>query len=249
MKYRLKSVLAICTSLVMSSAFGAASPYSPIQPLDLSSWHKVATGVYDSVQADGSTVRISFGAAGAEYDRAFLNQSATNALSAAATTTDVNEANALLDEADSYARAASKIPMESKATVVPLVTQSGSLCSGAYNYYFDSNLGVGLLGATAVARARVMPEQFVPPPPPTSSSVYNSATVTPVVGSAVTSTGTGTYSTIVPNAVADWSAAANMIPIGTGSCTASTFSSISLSGGACTSPAYVSLSKSYSSCQ
>jgi hypothetical protein len=250
MTYRLQLALAMSIASVFSSPSGAADQYKDIQPLNLDSWHKVTTGVYDKTRSDGSVIRLSFGAAGADYDRAWLNQNAADALSAAYATTDTAEATALLDKADSYAKAAMNVPAQSNASVVPLAAQSGSLCGGAYNYTFGSNFGAGGTGAISVARARVWPELFVLPPPPTSSSVYNSATVTPYGSSPITNTSSGSYATVVPDAVVDWQIAGSGFPIGTGDCTGATFSSISLSGGACKStPAYVSLSESYPSCQ
>lgn len=207
-------------------------------------WKEITKGVYQKAETDGSLTTMSFGVEGASYDRAKLQKSA-DALRAKVATGEAgaDDAHALADALV----AIDGIPARAESAKSSV---SSSVCG--YAYKFDSQLEVGTVGATATARGVVYALAFVMPPAPATSTTYASATVTPAYGAAVTRTTNLSPSYMqAASADADWTgwSFSNGYPIDSGSCSASTFAYIRLTGGSCgATTGYVSQTKNYPSC-
>ena len=217
---------------------------------DSNHWEQIAHSTYEKIENDGSTTRMSYGAEGANYDRSVLENTAKalhNRL--ASESSSIDEANALADTL----HALEGIPTYS-AQARPQSSVSNKVCG--FNYIFDSHLIVGQAGATAIARANAYMPSFVLPPPFTSSTTYTTATITPAVGAAITRTSSASPSVVGYGnhevfADADYTTYdfTGGYPFASGSCSASTFAYIQLSGGTCGStPGYVSQTRTYPSC-
>lgn len=213
-------------------------------------WKEIAKGVYQTTDPDGSTTTMAYGTDGADYDRLKLQRVANGLRSKLSIDgASADDARALADTL----RAIEGIPSKAQAQITPMTSTNGGICSG-YNYRFDSQLVTGQIGATAVARGIAYIPPFAPMPPgPTSSVTYVSATITPHTGSNVTSSNSINSMQQPVGTSINWNMDGTGLSggytVGSNSCTASTFSYISLTGGLCGSTGgYVSQSKSYTSC-
>lgn len=211
-------------------------------------WTEVTKGVFQKTEMDGSITTMAYGAEGAAYDRARLQQIVDDLrmkISDGNSTAD--DARALGDSLNAMDGIPAWITTNVNAgKVTPKASISSTVCG--YPYQFDSHLVVGAVGATAVARAGVFYQQFAPLPPPlTSSFTYTSATVTPYRGTPITRTNSLSSSQGTPLVIeADYLPAySSYAP----SCTASTFSYIQVTARNCSGSAgYVSQSRNYSTC-
>ena len=205
-------------------------------------WKQLSHGVYQTTEADGTVTTMSYGADGADYDRLKLQRAADELRSR------VNSADASADDAKILAdtlQALAGIPKNASGHITPKTSTSGTVCG--YPYAFDSHLVVGKVGATAVARAAVLPQNFAPLPP----TVLSSATyATASINNGTTSTGTNSLPANSQGHILVAQAAFTQDTMGYPlSCTASTFSYVQATSSSCTGSAgYVSQSKSYPSC-
>ena len=243
-----KATWAIAASFVASTALASG----PID-LDPAGWVPLAEGVYQREDADGTVTRLAFDAGGARYDRSVLEQE-IGRLSSAASRSDVGAEAELAELNAALAGIPAVGPTHRTGTPPVSITssQTGALC-GHWAYAFDSHLSVGRIGATVTARTGVGSDLFGPPPPVSSATQYARAVLTPAGGTAITTTHTlPDLSTWMAPSTSDWIAddAANS-PLTPSSCTASTFSYISVTAGTTCTPSsggYASMTKNYTTC-
>jgi hypothetical protein len=204
------------------------------------------------VDANGVESRLAFGSAGAQHDIDVLSQRYA-ALKEKSSNGALTEDD--YREIESIQEALVGIPDVAGAPVVPMSTQSGSLCGGKFDYGFDSHFVVGSVGATAVARSELGAPSFGPPVAATAQTTYDNAKITPGsgYGSVVNVTHSTTAFTQIPAAIADWQLQQlywqDDPTIHTSYCSASTYAYVSVTSSACTGgTGFISLTKNYPTC-
>lgn len=250
----MKKCFAVAWVSLMS--LGTASIAAAASSIDLDSdgWVKLAEGVYQREDVDGSVTRLGFDAGGAQYDRTLL-ENEIRALEDKIAFDGKNAGTAA--ELAELKRALAGIPVvdpvaKSSPGAQIMSSQSGVLC-GFITYSFDSHLSVGKVGATATARTAYGPDAIGPSPIASGITQYAQAKVSPAGETAITVTKSlSTDANWMAPATADWVKANSAnYPVGTSSCTAYTQSYISMSASnGCTpsSGGYASMTKNYTSC-
>lgn len=242
------AICAIVASFVASSAMASG-------PIDLESggWVQLAEGVYQREEPDGTITRMGFDAGGASYDRHVLEeQIAALAGEASRNGADVEEELAELEAALAGIPVVDLAQRKSAPAAEIQSSQTGILC-GHWAYAFDSHLSVGKIGATATARTGVGSDGVDPPLSVSSATQYARAVLTPSGGTAITTTNTlPNLSTWMAPATSDWiQTNAADSPLTSSSCTASTFSYVSVTAGTSCTPSsggYASMTKNYATC-
>jgi len=209
---------------------------------------KIAEGVYQRTEPDGTIIRMAYGDAGARYERELLTTK-IEGIKAHARTTNLTK-----DELDTLAEAENALaalpPPQISSSPQPLLTTSnGGLCQG-FNYGLDVHLVAGSVGATVVSRASINLDGFGPPATFTAISARASSTVTPMGQSSITVTRSNTTGNGVTS-VADWNVGPVTTPgvLSSTACTASASSSVSVTSPNCPGgSAFVSLNKTYTTC-
>lgn len=239
---------AIVASFVASSAMASG-------PIDLESggWIPLAEGVYQREDPDGTVTRVGFDAGGASYDRHVLEEK-ISVLSGEASRNgaDVEAELAELEAALAGIPVVDLTQRKSAPSAEIQSSQTGVLC-GHWAYAFDSHLSVGKIGATVTARTGVGSDDLGPPLSISSATQYARAVLTPSGGTAITTTNTlPDLSTWMAPSTSDWIKinAANY-PLTSSSCTASTFSYVSVTAGTTCTPSsggYASMTKNYATC-
>lgn len=249
----MKTYIVACAAWV---SFAAASGAMASGPIDLESggWTRLSEGVYQREDSDGAVTRMGFGAGGALYDRYALEKE-IEALSDKASWKDINDVETEIAELKA-ALAGIPIIDLAEAKRAPSIgitsSQTGALC-GHWAYAFDSHLSVGKIGATVTARTGVGSDDLGPPLSVSSATQYARAILTPSGGTAITTANTlPDLSTWMPAATSDWvkNDGANYL-VTSSSCTASTFSYVSVTAGTSCTPSsggYASMTKSYATC-
>jgi len=243
--------LALALALCATSAM-AALPMMPSGDDALAGWDQVAEGVFRHTDENGVTTQIAYGEAGARYDAARLAKQLDETMrSKAFARGDATAHNS--SESIQAALAGISDSTLFAASVHPMTTDSGDLCSGNYRYAFDSTFYVGAVGATAISKVAFGIPDFGPPAPdPSYLYQYNSAQVVPSsgYGSTVTSTYSNSTGGAPTPALATW-----RFPffgngsINSSSCSGSTYAYINLNSTVCTGgSAFVSQTKTYSTC-
>lgn len=245
----MKTLIIPIAGIVLSACAGAA--FAADLAMASVNWKKLADGVYEQTDADGTVTRLAYGSGGARYDRARLSADIGRLSNKAA--------NGLADSAElrllqNQQEALRNVPAQADAPIRVESTQSGYICDH-FAYALDTHLVAGKGGATAISRAEVSLAQPGPILPVTAMSIAEDARITPTGSTQIIVSKTANLSSpSVPPAIVDWT------PVDTSSgfpwltatsCTAETNSSIQLTttSASCTgSTAYVSLHKAYSQC-
>jgi hypothetical protein len=245
----MKATMISATGAILSACVGTALAADP-GPAS-GNWKRLAEGVYEQADADGSVTRIAYGTGGVRYDRAWLTAEVRRLSN--------KVANGLASEQDVHLLqrrqdALRSLPAKADAPIQVTSTQSGYICDH-FAYAFDTNLAAGKGGATAISRAAVSLAQPGPILPVTAMAISEEASITPTGGTELTVTKSANLSSpSVQPAIVDWTPAdtSSGYPwVSATSCTAETNASIQLTttSASCSgSAAYVSLHKSYSQC-
>ena len=201
----------LCLSYIAASGVMAREP-----ALSSDGTVKIAQGVYQRTEPDGSVTRMAYGAAGAQYDRNELKGRIAKLNSDAAIGAGPGDKEKTLAQLQ---EALAGIPSTKPFSPTPLAAQPGTLC-GSFNYGLDSHFVVGIDGATTVARAIINPDAFGPPATYTSIYGYASATLSPSGYPSRTVTRSSTNGNPL-TAMADWNIGyvSTPAPLGTSACT------------------------------
>jgi hypothetical protein len=233
---------------VVAISVGSLSSASASDPAVFKTgWKKLAEGVFERHELDGSITRVGLGQGGASYDRSLLagEIARLSSLAANAVATDSDKSALAIFRADQES-----IPTKVANAVVPKSSSTGTVCDSIW-YSLDSHFAVGKGGATPVSRAQWGFTLWGPQPPfPTSVSLYARSSLTPSGGSAITVTKTGSLYSDAPVAIVDWKKAIwDGDYVSSSSCSASTYTTFTVNDTSCSGgTAFVSLSKSYPTC-
>jgi len=241
-------LVAVCVCVTISLFTGSVIAGTQVGFDPAQGWQKIAPGVYQR-ERNGTTERYAFGAAGAQYDRKWIQGHMADLQK---TLNDEDEQaledndRALLD----WQKALDGIPVVDPAWLTtPQVSQGGHgtyICSSYYGYGLDDVMVSSPVGATAIARAGFYIPPFGPAAPlPTAATVTVTAQFTASGSSLVTQSKTS-YAT----SGVDLTAIANYTDSEAFSCkNATTVSSVSLTASACPGGKfYAALTKSSSTC-
>jgi len=238
---------AIAASLLL--AFVSASPLQAqvMQP-DSSGWTQVANGVFERADSDGSTTRMSYGAAGARYDRAVIGAKIRQL---EILRDNGNATEAQLAELADLDKALSGIADVKAVSPEPMTATPGTLC-GRFYYGLDSHFLVGVVGATTVVRAGLSPDAFGPPVAYTDLTVYARGTVDPSTASPITVSNSSVNNLNSVSAIADWKQSGIFTPavLPSSACTGASYAYVQVSAPSVCSPnpGFVSQTKTYSTC-
>lgn len=249
----MKTVIVACATWVSFAAASSAMASNPID-LETGGWIRLSEGVYQREDPDGTITRMGFGAGGALYDRYTLEKE-IEALSNEAAWKEAGSVDSEIAELKAALAGIPAVGLAEAKHASPIgiaSSQTGALC-GHWAYAFDSHLSVGKIGATVTARTGVGSDDVGPPLSVSSATQYARAIVTPSGGTAITtSTTLPDLSTWMSAATSDWvkNDGANSL-VTSSSCTASTFSYVSVTAGTSCNPSsggYASMTKSYATC-
>lgn len=248
----MKNRILVCATLASLAAASGATAGR----IDLESggWVRLAEGVYQREDADGTVTRLGFDAGGALYDRQVLEKEIADLTARIAWNgADAGLEARLADLETALAGIPVVDPMERKPSAGIMSSQTGVLC-GYWAYGFDSHLVVGKTGATVTARTGVGSDTLGTAPFVTSATQHASATLTPSAGGGspiATIQSLPNLSTWMAPSTSDWvkNDAANN-PVTASSCTADTLSYVSITAGSCSpsSGGYASMTKNYPTC-
>ena len=233
--------------LPLALAFGGMAYASSDDPTAFQNgWTKLADGVFERREIDGSSTRVGIGQGGAWYDRSILAGKISSLSNKVANglASDAEKAN--LDDLETELNS---IPVNPSSSVSPLSSSTGWVCGSNY-YALDSHFAVGKGGATPVSRSHWGFTLWGPQPPyPDVVALYARAQLTPNGGSTITVIKTGSDISLAPVAIVDWKKGIWDNEMVTSSdCSASTYTTITVSSAECKVPAFVSLTKTYPTC-
>lgn len=238
--------LAALTAAIAASAFAAAPSADDIFSA-ADGWSRIANGVYERHEADGSISRFAYGAGGAAFERARLEGEITDLSSQFPA--DAAGERALEGRIADARKTLAAIPDKAGEGIVPMSTTTGMIC-GTWVYHYDYAFNVGDDGATAISRILLTANPagpIVPPPAGVSQTVTSIATKAGGSPSPVSNTGTTYESTT--SALAEWDATNQLGPINSNSCTGSSSFSMTVTPGfTCGGSPFVSASHLFGSC-
>jgi len=208
-------------------------------------WYMIADGVYEHQDADGSTHRVFYGQGGADFERQQLLSQIAELQSGGAGEVQSDDVQQTIADLQ---RTLATVPEKAGPGVAPADSTSGLICG--WRYFFDGQLIVGQAGATAVARSVLGPNPGGPViGTPTSVTQHTSATVTPTSGGAVTDSNSSTAYTKPSVSIASWAPAATGFAVGSGSCTGSATSNVTVNDSHCTgNPAFAGQTITFTTC-
>ncbi len=206
-------------------------------------FERISDGVYEGVDSDGALTRLSFGQAGASYERSLLELK----LEQFANKHTLSEAESR--EFERIHEALSGMPKASSVPTTPAASNFGGMCD-VLDYAFDSHFAVGLGGASPLVRVSYAYSLFGPLPVIASFTQHASASVTPSGSATITDSHTDSSAGIVPIAQVNWRTTL-LAPVSSASCSASTYAYVSVTtdGPPCNkAPGFASQTKTYSTC-
>jgi hypothetical protein len=211
---------------------------------------KIAEGVYEKIDADGNITRMAYGDAGADFDRENINNRIAaieqKSRPGSPSQDEVNELANLQEALAGLPSEQTGVPSEKAMPISPQVSVRNTFCSSWFSD-LDTQLVVGSVAASAIARAGLEPDAVGPVLQYGNLTVYTSATITPSGGASPITVTHSSTSTQALTALADSNLGYAAGPIGPSGCTASTYSYLSASNTACPLR-FVSQTKSYTSC-
>jgi hypothetical protein len=242
----LRLALAALSAAVSISAFaGKPSADDVFNAAD--GWSRVADGVYERAEADGSVSRFAYGPGGAAWERARLERELASLSSQFPADADAERA---LEKHIADVRAAiDAIPDKVDNSIEPMSTTTGTIC-GTWVYHWDYSFVAGDDGATSISRILLTADPFGPiVPAPAAVSQTATATVTETGGSPTPVSKTGTTYKSTTSAIDEWDATNQLGAIGSGSCTGSASFSMTVTPGfTCGGSPFASGSHSFASC-
>jgi hypothetical protein len=241
--------LALATlAAAISVAATAAAPAAENVFSATDGWARIADGVYQRQQADGTVTRFAYGSGGAAFERARLEGDL--ARMQAQFPADADGERALERRIDGVRAALAAIPEKAGGGISPMSTSSGLICN-RWQYDFDTHLVVGAAGATAVSRVVLTPDPSgtTMQPPPSAVSQSTEAEVTGF-GSFISSSNSGITYRNATSTAADSPGVNLSGPVGPTACTAHTESQIHVTPGVpCAGQLpFVSTSTDYNNC-
>jgi len=242
----LRLALAALSAAVSISAF-AGKPSADDVFSSADGWSRVADGVYERPESDGSVSRFAFGPGGAAYERARLGRELATLSSQFPADADAERA---LEKRIADVRAAiDAIPDKVDNSIEPMSTTTGTIC-GTWVYHWDYHFVAGDDGATSISRIVVTADPFGPiVPPPSAVSQTVTATVTPTGGSPTPVSNTGTTYKNTTSAIDEWDATNLLGSINSGSCTGSASFNLTVTPGfTCGGSPFASGSHPFTTC-
>jgi len=247
----LSLTLAVLAAGIASSAIALSATGAAPSPDDIFSatdgWSRVADGVYERPEADGSVSRFAFGAGGAAYERARLEGELAEL--AAQFPADAAGEQALEQRIADARAALAAIPEKGGDGIVPMSTTTGMIC-GTWKYHWDYHFTVGDDGATAISRILLTDNPAGPiVPPPVAVSQSATAVATKAGGSPTPVTNTGSTYKNTTSAVDAWDGVNISGSINAGSCTGSASFTLNVTPGfTCGGSPFVSMSVPFTTC-
>jgi hypothetical protein len=242
----LRLALAALSAAVSISAF-AGKPSADDVFSSTDGWSRVADGVYERAESDGSVSRFAFGPGGAAYERARLERELAGLSSQFPANADAERA---LEKRIADVRAAIEaIPDKVGNGIEPMTTVTGTIC-GTWVYHWDYHLVAGDDGATSISRIVLTVDPGGPVvPAPSAVSQTATASVTPTGGTPTPVSKTGTTYKSTTSAIDEWDATNLIGSINAGSCTGSASFSMNVTPGfTCGSSPFVSSSHTFATC-
>jgi hypothetical protein len=242
----LRLALAALSAAVSISAF-AGKPSADDVFSAADGWSRIADGVYERAEADGSVSRFAFGPGGAAYERARLERELADLSAQFPAGVDAERA---LEARIADTRAAiDAIPDKVDNGIEPMTTTTGTIC-GTWVYHWDYHFVAGDDGATSISRILLTADPFGPiVPPPAGVSQTATAVVTPSGGSPTPVSNTGTTYKSTTSAIDEWDGTNILGSINSGSCTGSASFSVTVTPGfTCGGSPFVSGFHNFTSC-